>query len=104
MITKLISIVLMCILNSVQCLGESCISNLECSNTACCRNNLCVDNSVCQNATNRIYVAVGVVGGVFILATVIYFICSICESQKEVENMKKGLKEQENQQLEYKQQ
>jgi len=58
------------VLNLNKRLNETCISNLEC-NSACCRLN-CVDQSKCKTDIRIIYIAVGIVGIVFLIIIGIY--------------------------------
>ncbi len=80
------------LVNQVFSSHEKCVSNLECLNSACCRGNVCVSNEECRNDMVNVYIAVGVVGIAFILATVGYLYISIKASRENVRKIKEKLK------------
>ena len=81
------------LVNLVYSSYEKCVSNLECLNSACCKGNVCVSNEECKNDVVNVYIAVGVVGIAFILASVGYFFVSIKASRENVRKIKEKLKE-----------
>lgn len=76
---------------SIYSLGNACISNLDCLDSACCRNNICVTNDICMVDMRNIYIAIGIVGFSFLVATLIYFIISIRTTRENVRKIKHKL-------------
>lgn len=64
--------------------ATACISSLECKSTGCCKKGECVDTSTCKSSVRTVYIAVSLVGFVFIVITIIYYITSIKETRENV--------------------
>jgi Na+/melibiose symporter-like transporter len=71
--------------------GKSCKSNLECEDSACCREDKCQELKWCQDEANKVYLAVGCVGIMFLIITIIYFIFSIRKIRENVRKIKENL-------------
>jgi phage shock protein PspC (stress-responsive transcriptional regulator) len=65
-----------------------CSSNLECSQTACCRDGKCVEFDICIADIRNIYIAIGIVGFLFLIVIFIYFIWSISQTRKNVKKLR----------------
>ena len=74
------------VLNLAKNLSDTCISNLECQ-SACCRVS-CVEQEVCKTDIRNIYIAVGIVGIVFLIIIGIYFVWSIKETRENVKKLR----------------
>lgn len=73
---------------------QECKTNFECP-SSCCDNFKCSDIGKCKDRITYIYISVGVLSALFLLAIVIFFIVSIQQTRKNVakirdENQKKA--------------
>ena len=54
---------------------------------ACCRD-VCVDQEICKTAIRNVYIAVGIVGIIFLVIIGIFFIWSIRETRQNVKKLR----------------
>jgi hypothetical protein len=66
----------------------TCSSNLECTQTACCKEGKCVEFDICIDDIRNIYIAIGIVGFLFLIVIFIYFIWSISQTRKNVKKLR----------------
>lgn len=83
--------IILILFSSIYCQGgQKCESSLECNDSICCQNGFCVDNEKCQANKLKVYVAVGILGLIFIILSFIYLYFVISESKKNVDKMREN--------------
>ncbi len=78
--------------------GEECLTNFECRSTACCRDYKCVESSECKNDVLNTYMSVGIIAVVFLILVIAYFVKSVQDTRKsvnEIQNLNSAIAKQQ---------
>ncbi len=88
-------LVVFSLISSCLTLSEKCVSNFQCMDSACCSDGLCVASDTCKKIQHNVYLAVGLVGLFFLIATLIYFLYSMMSTRARVRKIKEDMKKNE---------
>ena len=78
--------------------GEECITNFECRSTVCCRDYKCVESSECKNDVLNTYMSVGIIAAAFLILVIAYFVKSVQDTRKsvnEIQNLNSAIAKQQ---------